>query len=162
MSNRGRPSKLTPARADRLIQALRLGYPYASAAAYVGIHRDTLQNWRRRGAEALETATQDDNIDPLEPGAYQAEHPDEQPYLDFFVASTRARAEAEGFYLSTLRKIADEGDDSDRVRAATFMLERSFGYHRRDNLSLTGADDGPVEIELRFADERDSEGVDEL
>ena len=45
---RGRPSKLTPELADRLVALLAGGATIASAAAAVGVDRRTIQQWRAR------------------------------------------------------------------------------------------------------------------
>jgi hypothetical protein len=47
----GRPSKLTPAVRDRLLQALRAGNFRKPAAFYAGIGMRTLQEWMRAGLE---------------------------------------------------------------------------------------------------------------
>lgn len=41
-----RPAKYTPEVRARILQALRLGATYELAAAYGGIHYDTLRTWR--------------------------------------------------------------------------------------------------------------------
>jgi Homeodomain-like domain len=45
---RGRPSKLTPEIADRLVELLAGGVTVTAAAADLGVDRRTVQNWRRR------------------------------------------------------------------------------------------------------------------
>ena len=47
----GRPTKLTPAVAKRIIRAISLGHSYVAAAKAGGINIETLDNWRKRGAE---------------------------------------------------------------------------------------------------------------
>lgn len=160
MTRTGRPTKLIPLRHREIINALRLGYPLHTAAARVGIHRDTLQNWRRRGQEAFDTADEtittyiekNEDGDDVERQAitYTAADPTEQIYLDLFVDSSRARSDAEGFYLGALRSAAREGDS----RAAMFMLERSFGYHKRQEISF----EGDVEIELSWGEFENGNG----
>lgn len=43
-----RPSKYTPERVERFLQAVRLGSPFKFAAAYAGIDHATYVNWRER------------------------------------------------------------------------------------------------------------------
>jgi hypothetical protein len=50
----GNTGLLTVALADRLIGVLKTGVPLDVAIAYVGVHRETLRKWRRRGDKALE------------------------------------------------------------------------------------------------------------
>ena len=47
---RGRPTKLTKPVADRIAEGVGLGMSYRDAAAAGGVHVDTLDNWRKRGA----------------------------------------------------------------------------------------------------------------
>ena len=48
---RGRPTKLTPAVASRIVDGIALGLSYKDAAMAGGVHEDTLDSWRKRGAE---------------------------------------------------------------------------------------------------------------
>ena len=47
---RSRPTKLTPAVASRIVDGIALGLSYKDAAMAGGVHEDTLDNWRKRGA----------------------------------------------------------------------------------------------------------------
>ena len=47
---RGRPTKLTKPVAARIAEGIALGMSYRDAAAAGGVHVDTLDNWRKRGA----------------------------------------------------------------------------------------------------------------
>lgn len=40
-----RPTKLTPLRQERLLEAIRKGAPYATACLYAGIHYATMRRW---------------------------------------------------------------------------------------------------------------------
>jgi len=51
-------AKLTPDLAEQLFALLRRGHFAADAAAYIGIHRSTLYDWRDRGAAARKLAEQ--------------------------------------------------------------------------------------------------------
>ena len=52
----GRPTKLTPEVADRIVEAVSLGLSYKDAARAGGITEQTLIEWRRQGAEEEGTA----------------------------------------------------------------------------------------------------------
>ena len=52
----GRPTKLTQAVADRITEGVRLGMTFKNAAMAGGIHEDTLDVWRKRGAVEKNTA----------------------------------------------------------------------------------------------------------
>ena len=45
------PSKYTPERVKRFLDAIRVGSPYSHAAQYAGIDHDTFLNWRKRYSE---------------------------------------------------------------------------------------------------------------
>ena len=47
---RGRPTKLTPAVASRIVDGIALGLSYRDAATAGGVHEKTLELWRKRGA----------------------------------------------------------------------------------------------------------------
>jgi transposase len=49
-----RPSKYTPERQARVLEALRAGSSYRDAAEYAGIDQDTLIAWRKRYADFSE------------------------------------------------------------------------------------------------------------
>ena len=51
----GRPTKLTQPVADRIIEGVSLGMTYKDAAASGGVHEDTLDSWRKRGAAESNT-----------------------------------------------------------------------------------------------------------
>ena len=51
----GRPTKLTQAVADRITEGVRLGMTFKNAAMAGGIHEDTLDVWRKRGAAESNT-----------------------------------------------------------------------------------------------------------
>ena len=51
----GRPTKLTKPVADRIADGVGLGMSYKNAAAAGGVHEDTLDSWRKRGAEENDT-----------------------------------------------------------------------------------------------------------
>ena len=52
---RGRPGKLTKPVADRIAEGVSLGLSYKNAAMAGGIHEDTLDVWRKRGAAESNT-----------------------------------------------------------------------------------------------------------
>lgn len=52
-----RPTKRTPDREQRLVQAIRAGNTRRAACAYAGISDDTLANWARRSADFSDSLT---------------------------------------------------------------------------------------------------------
>ena len=51
----GRPTKLTQPVADRIIEGVSLGMTFKNAAMAGGVHEDTLDSWRKRGAAESNT-----------------------------------------------------------------------------------------------------------
>ena len=51
---KGRPTKLTPAVAKKLLYAITLGMTYERASEYVGIAKETFLVWRKRGEKELD------------------------------------------------------------------------------------------------------------
>ena len=51
----GRPTKLTQPVADRIIEGVSLGMTFKNAAMVGGVHEDTLDSWRKRGAAESNT-----------------------------------------------------------------------------------------------------------
>ena len=52
---RGRPTKLSVPVAARIVDGIALGLSYKNAAAAGGVHLDTLDTWRKRGAVEVNT-----------------------------------------------------------------------------------------------------------
>lgn len=96
MPSRGRPSKLTPERQKKLVDAIRAGNYYETACTYAGIDYTTFRLWMQKG-EAREA----------------------KKYSDFFEAITRAEAEAESRAVALWQKAMP-----DDWRAAQMFLER--------------------------------------
>ena len=138
---RGRPTKLTQPVADRIAEGVGLGMSYKDAAMAGGVHEDTLDNWRKRGAVEKNTI-----------------------YSRFFGRISRA-AELTGIeYLEAIRRSIMESpvrvrehikqDENGKVvmkeihretlppdiRGAMWWLERRFPeqFGRRDQMDHTG------------------------
>lgn len=105
---RGRPGKLTPDRAARIIEAVRRGAYIEAAAAEVGIASSTLHGWIRRGARSWELGETPSRA--------------ERPYHEFVEALKKAQAESEAADLDRIARAADEG----AWQAAAWRLERRF------------------------------------
>lgn len=133
----GRPTKFTPERTDKLIQAIKAGHWRNVACKYAGIAPQTLRNWIAiaQGPDA----------------------PDE--YVEFLAALEKAEADAEVFDLALIRKAATGEKDEDgeytvkpQWQAAAWRLERKNPerWGRRDStkVELTGADGGPVDVRV--------------
>jgi transposase len=109
----GRPTKLTPALQDKIVQAIRAGNYMETAAAYAGIHKDTLYAWLKRGAR---------------------ERSPHSPYRQFSDAVEKALAEAEVRDVALIAKAAER-----EWQAAAWRLERKFPdrWGRRERVQAT-------------------------
>lgn len=138
MATRGRPTKFTPERTERLIEAIRAGNYRITACQYAGISKHTLRNW-----------------------IAIAQGPDAPPeYLDFLAALEKAEAEAEAYDLALIRNAARGEKDpatgeytvKPQWQAAAWRLERKnperWGRRDATKVELTGADGGPVEMNV--------------
>lgn len=123
MGKMGRPTKFTPDRADKILEALRLGVPQATAVTYAGVGESTYYRW-------LSDATKPDAPDDLR---------------EFREAVQAARAEAEVRSLAVIQNASRK-----TWQAAAWFLERGFPHHwaRTDRHEVTGRDGGPVELNI--------------
>lgn len=93
----GRPTKLVPETAKKIIELLARGNYLETAAAAAGVHKSTVYDWLKRGARSRRGA-----------------------YHDFAEACDKAQAESEALELARLEKLSLKGD----FRAITWRLER--------------------------------------
>ena len=110
----GRPSKLTPERAQAIALAVSEGHYLQHAAAAAGVARSTVHNWLARGQKARERL--DGGGEP---------EPDEEPYLDFLEALEGAEKCAAELGIAPIRDAMERGD----WRAAAWYLERRLPGH---------------------------------
>jgi hypothetical protein len=92
VGNGGNSGLLTTTLADRLIGVVETGVPLDVAIAYVGVHRETLRKWRRRGDRALEISA-------------SRRSPTERRYADFVQRLDAAMAETSVLAQATLRRL---------------------------------------------------------
>lgn len=126
-NNRGRPTKLTAEIQDEIIKAIKAGNYIETACALVGISKETLYYWLRRGAEAKRN-----NI-----------------YKQFSDAVKKAMAFAEARDVSI---IGEAGKTN--WQAAAWRLERKFPdkWGRRDALKVESKSEVKVERDDIFLD----------
>jgi len=99
---KGRPSKFTKARKERIVQAIQAGCTYEMAADYAGITRSTLWNWLKKG-----------------------EDPKEKTYCTFLDQVKKAEVEGAMVHLGTIAQASQKD-----WKASAWMLERRHGYSR--------------------------------
>ena len=93
--------KLTKATHKKITRSIREGHFTVVAAQLAGISETTLYRWLDAGREA-------------KTGVYR----------EFWEAVEQAKAQAEAKYLTAVRMIAHDAKHRDRLRAATWWLER--------------------------------------
>jgi hypothetical protein len=138
----GNPALLTAALADRLIGTVVTGVPLDVAIAYVGIHRETLRRWRKRGDVALELKA-------------SVRNPTERRYADFVLRLDKAMAETTVLAQAGMRQFmlpsreGHEMSDTDkrlRLDAIKFYLGRREHRHYGSTVQteLSGPNGGPI------------------
>lgn len=108
MPTTGRPSKLTPATHQAIIDTITEGNYFEIACAVAGVHRTSGYNWMERGSierERIESGITDEQR--AEQGIPPAH--EERRFLDFFDAVERARALAERSHSGNIKRIAMGG-----------------------------------------------------
>jgi transposase-like protein len=141
----GRPSKLNPARQERIAEALEDGYSIKVAAVQAGIDEATYHLWRKKGRAAKEKG-------------------EDNQYVNFYERMERARAEGErrwtqrayesamedksfGAMMEILRKRYPDSwgsaDHADDVQSLRVLL--SDGRDEADREYATNPDEAEVE-----------------
>ena len=100
---RGRPKKLDEDLIRDALAAAQMGMTIDLLSDYVGVHRATVYEWIRRGSE------EPDSI-----------------YRDFSDAVSRGRSQCAALNLHRIQQAS-----ADDWRAAAWIMERRFGYHRQ-------------------------------
>jgi hypothetical protein len=126
----GRPSKLTPERISRLIEAIRAGHTREGAATLAGISKSTFNGWLASAKE---------------PGA-------DQEFLLFLDAVKSAEVEAEDALLAIIRSAAPK-----QWQASAWLLERRYPdrWGRRVKAEIAApppAQPAPSEVEQHLAE----------
>ena len=128
----GRPSKLKAEVINSIQQWLRMGYFVEDAARMSGVHKTTLYRWLEKGREEREAG-------------------EESLYVDFCNAMEKARAEAEGMFLSSIKTAASRG----QWQAAAWWLERSFDKWSKPNkIQLGGDKEEPLKVQIKYSGDK--------
>lgn len=116
---RGRPTKLTDALRDELVKLIQAGNYIETAAAAVGIHKDSLYEWLKRGAREKKG-----------------------PYREFSDAVQKAMGFAESRDVLLIAKAA-----ASQWQAAAWRLERKYParWGRKDRMEVTGKGGAPIQ-----------------
>ena len=110
------PSRFSPEACETVVEALRAGASYDTAAAKARTTRRSISRWRERGHREL--ASLDEGAEPIE---------SEAPYAAFVLDAEQALADCE---LSLLAKL--QTSPAGQWQRAAWVLERRFGYLARE------------------------------
>lgn len=126
----GRKSLLTAKLRTDLCAHLKQGQPHHAAAALVGIHRDTLARWKRRGKAARALADEGLDVPKVE-----------QPYLELLTDLEYAWDYGEGYLMDMALKAA-RGEIKGRATDFVMLLERTRpeGWRRRSSSEYVDRD----------------------
>lgn len=122
----GRPSKLTPERAEKIIELIKVGNYIDVACAASGVNQHTFYRWLRIGRDLTDQWGEDPDEWPTEDWS---EH--EHRCVTFYLQIKQANAEAEAFAVASVRK-----QFGSQWAAAMTFLERRFPdrWKRREAL----------------------------
>jgi hypothetical protein len=140
----GRPSKLTPERAARVIQLISTGNYIETSCAAAGIDQTTYYHWIGVGRTIVQTCGNDPETWPSDLSPY------ERDCAQFFSDIVKANAEAEAYAVTAVRAAMGTS-----WQAAMTWLERKYPdrWKRRDELT-TNPMVGPEEREADSIDEQ--------
>lgn len=134
-----RPTLLTPERTEKIVALIAAGNFAETAALAAGISKQTYYNWLARGRVERERLTEKPSLKP---------RTKEEPYLEFFDAVEKARAEAEARMVVLITKAAQEPRT---WQAAAWWLERVAPqkYGRVNRTELSGPEGQPIKSETK-------------
>lgn len=154
-----------------IVVALLSGDTVKAACASAAVVKPTYDTWRRAGERAINDARIDLGEDDIEGAIWawledQGGHQNGSPKADYWTADPPewwpshlhkrwcnalfvilvywARGQSERVYRQVVTTAAKDGD----WKAAEFMLTHSFGWQRADRIELTGAEGGPVQVDV--------------
>jgi transposase len=128
----GRPSKLSAELIINIQNWLRMGYFVEDAARMAGISKGTLYSWLVKGRDDREAGLQ-------------------TLHSDFLDSMEKARAEAEGIFLNSIKTAASRG----QWQAAAWWLERSFDkWSKPQKIEMGSSEDEPIQIEIKYSGDK--------
>ena len=134
---RGRPTKFTPERREKIIQLIKAGNYLETATQAAGIDYSTFRNWMNRGENALQRQSEGDKLTKVE-----------KEFVDFVEHIQKAEAEAEARNLMIINKAA-----SDSWQAAAWYLERKHHdrWGRKDRVQADVNHSGEVKNDVSLS-----------
>ena len=139
----GRPTKLTSELTEEIAQYLRAGNYIETTAALVGINRDSIYEWLKRGAKEQERLSKN-------PRARLRKR--EAIFVEFSDTVKKAQAQSEAMLVGLIGKAAQKN-----WTAAAWRLERKYPdkWGRTERNVATAQDDPVKELAKQISDLRD-------
>jgi len=139
----GRPTKLTSELTEEIAQYLRAGNYIETTAALVGINRDSIYEWLKRGAKEQERLAKN-------PRARLRKR--EAIFVEFSDTVKKAQAQSEAMLVGLIGKAAQKN-----WTAAAWRLERKYPdkWGRTERNVATAQDDPVKELAKQISDLRD-------
>ena len=132
------PIKLTDERIAKFLKAIEVGCPIRDACGCAGFSESSFYDWKRQ-AEA-------------------GTHSQQAQMLKLLDGIKQKEGEATERWLGVIEQAAQDGT----WQAAAWKLERRRGMTQTVKQQLTGADEGPVKVEITDAKERLLAKLDQL
>ena len=139
----GRPTKLTKELTEEVAKYLRAGNYIETTAALVGINRDSIYEWLKRGAAEQERLKKN-------PRARLRKR--EEIFVEFSDTVKKAQAQSEAMLVGLVGKAAEKN-----WTAAAWRLERKYPdkWGRTERNVATAQDDPVKELAKQISDLRD-------
>ena len=143
----GRPTKLTKELIDEIAQYLRAGNYIETTAALVGIHRDSIYEWLKRGNA---------EIDRVSKSNRSRIRKKEEIFVEFTDTVKKAQAQSEAMLVGLIGQAAQKN-----WTAAAWRLERKYPdkWGRTERNVATAQDDPVKELAQQIQDLRNDKST---
>lgn len=143
----GRPTKLTKELIEEIAQYLRAGNYIETTAALVGIHRDSIYEWLKRGNAEIERVSKSNRARIRKR---------EEIFVEFTDTVKKAQAQAEAMLVGLIGQAAQKN-----WTAAAWRLERKYPdkWGRTERNAATAQDDPVKDLAKQIQDLRDDKST---
>jgi transposase len=143
----GRPTKLTKELIEEIAQYLRAGNYIETTAALVGIHRDSIYEWLKRGNAEIERVSKSNRARIRKR---------EEIFVEFTDTVKKAQAQAEAMLVGLIGQAAQKN-----WTAAAWRLERKYPdkWGRTERNVATAQDDPVKDLAKQIQDLRDDKST---
>jgi predicted DNA-binding protein YlxM (UPF0122 family) len=143
----GRPTKLTKELINEIAQYLRAGNYIETTAALVGVHRDSIYEWLKRGNAEIERVSKSNRARIRKR---------EEIFVEFTDTVKKAQAQAEAMLVGLIGQAAQKN-----WTAAAWRLERKYPdkWGRTERNVATATDDPVKELAQQIQDLRNDKST---